>query len=161
DRCARRPRAACLRRASRGRGGFPCDRARPARGARRAGRTRRHDAPPPPCDTPPARGAASGAAGHCTPRRVPPLSQGSAGAADSEPVVRILIVDDDAAVRSVIETMLQNTSAVGSVELSITTAEDGEAGLAAVAELTPDVVIVDLLMPRLDGFQTCKALRSR
>ncbi|HEY0986613.1 MAG TPA: response regulator, partial [Kofleriaceae bacterium] len=76
-------------------------------------------------------------------------------------MVRILIIDDDAAVRGVIEAMLQNTSLVGNVELSIATAADGEAGLAAVAELTPDVVIVDLLMPRRDGFQTCKALRNR
>ena len=76
-------------------------------------------------------------------------------------MVRILVVDDDAAIRGIIETMLRSSAATGNVELAITTAEDGESCLAAVAEQIPDIVIVDLLMPRLDGVQTCKALRNR
>lgn len=75
-------------------------------------------------------------------------------------MLRILIVDDDASTRSVIEAMLQNAPALANVELAITTAEDGQAGLAALAEQVPDVAIIDLLMPRLDGFQTCKLLRG-
>jgi DNA-binding response OmpR family regulator len=40
-------------------------------------------------------------------------------------------------------------------------APDGEAGLQLVTEKTPDLIVLDVMMPRLDGLQTCKELRSR
>ena len=75
-------------------------------------------------------------------------------------MARILIVDDDKMTRVALEAMLRNEPSLAGLEVSVTTAEDGHAGLAALAEAPPDVAIVDLLMPRLDGFQTCKALRG-
>src|SRR5688500_2742877 len=62
--------------------------------------------------------------------------------------------------RVALEAMLRNEPSLAGLEVAVTTAEDGHAGLAALAESPPDVAIIDLLMPRLDGFQTCKALRG-
>ncbi|HTJ43038.1 MAG TPA: response regulator [Kofleriaceae bacterium] len=74
--------------------------------------------------------------------------------------VRILIVDDDKLTRTVLETLLRQEPGLGGAELEIAQAGDGQAGLAAFAANPPDVAIVDLLMPRLDGFATCKAMRD-
>jgi two-component system response regulator MprA len=43
---------------------------------------------------------------------------------------------------------------------SVSLAEDGEQGLAAVEAETPDVVVLDVLMPRLDGIAACRRLRA-
>jgi DNA-binding response OmpR family regulator/tetratricopeptide (TPR) repeat protein len=74
--------------------------------------------------------------------------------------VRILIVDDDKMTRVALEAMLRNEPTLAGMHVEVTSAEDGHAGLAVLAEAPPDVAIVDLLMPRLDGFATCKALRA-
>ena len=62
--------------------------------------------------------------------------------------------------RVALEAMLRNEPSLAGLDVTVTTAEDGNAGLAALAEAPPDIAIIDLLMPRLDGFQTCKALRG-
>jgi CheY-like chemotaxis protein len=74
--------------------------------------------------------------------------------------VRILIVDDDKFTRSVLETMLRQEPSLSGVELDVASAEDGQAGIASFGDRPADVVVVDLLMPKLDGFETCKALRD-
>ncbi len=74
---------------------------------------------------------------------------------------RILIVDDDKMTRVALEAMFRNDAGLAGVEVEIVTAEDGHAALATLSTATPDVAVVDLLMPRLDGFATCKALRER
>jgi DNA-binding response OmpR family regulator/tetratricopeptide (TPR) repeat protein len=74
--------------------------------------------------------------------------------------VRILIVDDDKLTRTVLETLLREEPGLAGTDLDVSTAADGQAGLAAFAARPPDVAIVDLLMPRLDGFATCKAMRD-
>jgi CheY-like chemotaxis protein len=74
--------------------------------------------------------------------------------------VRILIVDDDKFTRSVLETMLRQEPSLSGVDLDVATAEDGQAGLTSFGERPADIVVVDLLMPKLDGFETCKALRD-
>jgi len=74
--------------------------------------------------------------------------------------VRILIVDDDKPTRTVLETLLRQDPGLAGTDLDVATAVDGQAGLAAFAAHPPDVAIVDLLMPRLDGFATCKAMRD-
>ncbi|HVX87764.1 MAG TPA: response regulator, partial [Gemmatimonadales bacterium] len=42
----------------------------------------------------------------------------------------------------------------------VLTAADGEAGLAAVAAVRPDLVVLDVMMPRMNGFQTLRAVRA-
>ena len=66
----------------------------------------------------------------------------------------VLVVDDDDAVRGSIKKLLQAEG------LTVTTAEDGEAGLAAFGRLEPDLVLLDVMMPVLDGFDVLEQLKS-
>jgi two-component system response regulator MprA len=67
--------------------------------------------------------------------------------------VRVLVVDDEAAVRD----SLSRTLRFEGYQVSV--AEDGRAALDAIAEREPDAVILDVMMPRLDGLETCRTLR--
>jgi two-component system chemotaxis response regulator CheY len=67
---------------------------------------------------------------------------------------RVLIVDDDPAMRLVCSTNLQ---AAG---LNVLEARDGRHGLALARTHRPDLVLTDVTMPRLDGFELAAALRS-
>lgn len=67
---------------------------------------------------------------------------------------RILLVDDDVAARYVLERALPPGAEVHQ-------AGDGEEGLALAARLRPDLVFLDLKMPRMDGFALLDALRRR
>jgi two-component system, OmpR family, response regulator MprA len=68
--------------------------------------------------------------------------------------MRVLVVDDEPAVRSALERALR----LHGYEVSL--AEDGEQGLAAVQAESPDAVVLDVLMPRLDGIAACRRLRA-
>jgi len=65
-----------------------------------------------------------------------------------------LIVDDDAVNR------LMARAALESVGWSVKEAENGREGLAAFQQLNPDVVLLDIMMPEMDGFTACAALRK-
>ena len=67
---------------------------------------------------------------------------------------RILIVDDNATNVKVLQTRL---CADG---YEIVTAGDGEAGLDAARRDTPDLILLDVMMPKLDGFEVCRRLRA-
>ncbi|KHO17540.1 response regulator transcription factor [Mycolicibacterium setense] len=68
--------------------------------------------------------------------------------------MRILVVDDDRAVR---ESLRRSLSFNGySVEL----AQDGVEALEAISNDRPDAVVLDVMMPRLDGLEVCRQLRS-
>jgi NarL family two-component system response regulator LiaR len=72
-------------------------------------------------------------------------------------VIRVLIADDQPVVRQGLRTFLElhdDIEVVGE-------AEDGERALEAVAALAPDVVLMDLVMPRLDGIAAIERLRER
>jgi DNA-binding response OmpR family regulator len=68
---------------------------------------------------------------------------------------RILIVDDDAWILKMVSTVLDKRG------YAIDTAQDGTEALERVAEATPDLVITDVMMPRMDGWALVKALRAR
>ena len=67
----------------------------------------------------------------------------------------ILIVDDDPHIRQLL------VFALAKVGLQTREAADGEAALASVAERAPDLVVLDINMPRLDGLEVCRRLRAQ
>jgi DNA-binding response OmpR family regulator len=67
---------------------------------------------------------------------------------------KILVVDDDPDMREALQMILE------SVGYSVVMAEDGEKCLSKLKEEQPDLLILDLLMPRMDGFEVCKALKD-
>ena len=72
----------------------------------------------------------------------------------AEPAARILIADDHPQGVELLEAYLSNTS------YETRTAANGEEASRAIAEWHPDVVLLDIMMPRLSGFEVCKRLRQ-
>lgn len=71
--------------------------------------------------------------------------------------IRVLIVDDHAVVREGLELFL--TERPGDIEV-VGQAADGEDALIAAAKLQPDVILMDLLMPRMDGIEATRRLKQ-
>jgi two-component system response regulator MprA len=69
-------------------------------------------------------------------------------------IVRILVVDDDRAVR---ESLRRSLAFNG---YTVDLAEDGVEALEAIANERPDALVLDVMMPRLDGLEVCRQLRS-
>src|SRR5215469_15773259 len=68
---------------------------------------------------------------------------------------RLLVVDDDPDVRDSLR------RALGYAGYAVATAANGADALASVSRSPVDLIILDVLMPMLDGFNTCRALRER
>lgn len=68
--------------------------------------------------------------------------------------MRILVVDDEPAVRDAVQRALKLES------YQVETASDGAEALKALTVASPDLVILDLLMPRVDGLEVCRRLRA-
>ena len=67
---------------------------------------------------------------------------------------RILLVDDEPGIRTAVQAYLKDEG------FDVTTAVDGEDGLQKATQMMPDVVITDVMMPRCDGYELLKKLRS-
>jgi CheY-like chemotaxis protein len=67
----------------------------------------------------------------------------------------ILIVDDDASIRKLIATTLEDISGYRLEE-----ARDGEEAVTRALDARPQIVFLDIDMPRIDGIETCRRLRS-
>ncbi|MCV2490585.1 response regulator [Geodermatophilus sp. YIM 151500] len=66
----------------------------------------------------------------------------------------VLVVDDDPVVADLVAFRL------GRLGLEVSKEADGEAGLAAARELRPDLLVLDWMMPRMNGLEVCRALRQ-
>lgn len=66
---------------------------------------------------------------------------------------KVLIVDDD-------PVFVNSTKAVLESKYEVSTASDGDEGLRKVAEVKPDLVILDVIMPTKDGFTACEQLKK-
>lgn len=93
-------------------------------------------------DTSPARSPESGA------------ESPAPAAEDQAPPARLLVVDDEPGLRNALKAYLEDEG------FAVTTANDGEEGLQKAQDLLPDVVISDVMMPRLDGYGLLKKLRA-
>src|SRR5947208_12261441 len=67
---------------------------------------------------------------------------------------RVLVIDDDADIRALVAELL------GRAGLSVEEAPDGRAGLRALHSSPPDLVVLDVSMPELDGWQTLERIRD-
>jgi DNA-binding response OmpR family regulator len=67
---------------------------------------------------------------------------------------RVLVIDDDADIRALVAELL------GRAGLSVEQAEDGRSGLRALHKTPPDLVVLDVSMPDLDGWQTLERIRD-
>lgn len=73
----------------------------------------------------------------------------------AKPLSRILYVDDDASMRELVRTVLGKQA-----DLSVVTCASGFEALIIVGQLRPDLILMDVAMPRLDGVQTLECLRA-
>jgi len=68
--------------------------------------------------------------------------------------IKVVVVDDSKTIRRTAETLLGRAGA------TVLTAEDGFEALSLIADNDPDVIFVDVMMPRLDGYQTCALVKN-
>jgi two-component system, OmpR family, alkaline phosphatase synthesis response regulator PhoP len=84
----------------------------------------------------------------------PGPAPGSAGPAAPPPPPRILIADDNLQGVELLEAYLSGC------DYAIETAADGEETLRKVKQWRPDLLLLDIMMPKLSGFEVCKRLRA-
>jgi len=75
-------------------------------------------------------------------------------ARSSKPAAKVLIVDDSMTIRRTAETLLKREG------YEVVTAEDGFEALSRIVDDRPDIIFLDIMMPRLDGYQTCAVIKN-
>ena len=68
--------------------------------------------------------------------------------------LRVMVIDDSKTIRRTAETLLKREGA------EVVTATDGFEALAKIADHQPQIIFVDIMMPRLDGYQTCALIKK-
>jgi twitching motility two-component system response regulator PilG len=68
--------------------------------------------------------------------------------------LKVMVIDDSKTIRRTAETLLQKAGC------TVLTATDGFDALAKIADSNPDIIFVDIMMPRLDGYQTCALIKN-
>lgn len=66
---------------------------------------------------------------------------------------KVMVIDDSKTIRRTAETLLKKAGC------EVFTATDGFEALAMIADHRPDIIFVDIMMPRLDGYQTCALIK--
>ena len=68
--------------------------------------------------------------------------------------LKVMVIDDSKTIRRTAETLLQKAGC------TVITAIDGFDALAKIADTNPDIIFGDIMMPRLDGYQTCALIKN-
>ena len=68
--------------------------------------------------------------------------------------LKVMIIDDSKTIRRTAETLLEKAGC------EVISAVDGFDALAKIADSNPDLIFVDIMMPRLDGYQTCALIKN-
>ncbi len=68
--------------------------------------------------------------------------------------VKVMVIDDSKTIRRTAETLLKKAGC------EVVTAVDGFEALAKITDQNPDVIFIDIMMPRLDGYQTCALIKK-
>jgi len=77
------------------------------------------------------------------------MIEDSAGISD----LKVMVIDDSKTIRRTAENLLKKEGC------DVVTAVDGFEALSKIAEYKPDIIFVDIMMPRLDGYQTCALIK--
>ena len=67
---------------------------------------------------------------------------------------KVMVVDDSQTIRRTAETLLTREG------YTVVTAQDGFEALARIADAPPDLIFIDIMMPRLDGYQACDLIKG-
>ena len=68
--------------------------------------------------------------------------------------LKVMIIDDSKTIRRTAETLLQREGC------QVVSAVDGFDALSKIVDSNPDIIFVDIMMPRLDGYQTCALIKN-
>ncbi len=68
--------------------------------------------------------------------------------------LKVMIIDDSKTIRRTAETLLQREGC------QVVSAVDGFDALSKIVDTNPDIIFVDIMMPRLDGYQTCALIKN-
>ena len=68
--------------------------------------------------------------------------------------LKVMVIDDSKTIRRTAETLLTKAGC------EVVTATDGFDALAKIADTRPNIIFVDIMMPRLDGYQTCALIKN-
>lgn len=68
--------------------------------------------------------------------------------------LKVMVIDDSKTIRRTAETLLKKAGC------EVITATDGFDALAKIADSKPSIIFVDIMMPRLDGYQTCALIKN-
>ena len=68
--------------------------------------------------------------------------------------IKVMVIDDSQTIRRTAETLLVKEG------YTVVTAADGFEALAKIADHQPDLIFIDIMMPRLDGYQACALIKS-
>jgi len=85
-----------------------------------------------------------------------PLAEDTVEASQNDDGVaglKVMVIDDSKTIRRTAETLLKKAGC------EVFTATDGFEALAKIADHRPDIIFVDIMMPRLDGYQTCALIK--
>ena len=68
--------------------------------------------------------------------------------------IKVMVIDDSKTIRRTAETLLKKAGC------DVVTATDGFEALSKITDQNPDVIFIDIMMPRLDGYQTCALIKN-
>ncbi len=70
--------------------------------------------------------------------------------------MRVVVIDDDPDLRNLIKLTLEFTAG-----WQVTAAPDGASGIETAGAMQPDLIVVDLMMPGMDGYEVCRRLKAQ
>src|ERR1051325_8977310 len=86
---------------------------------------------------------------------LPRMAEATGAATAPAPATSLLVIEDD---ENISAALVEYFSRAG---YTVTTAADGLAGVEAAIKARPDVVVLDLMLPKMDGLAVCKELRQK
>ncbi len=73
---------------------------------------------------------------------------------ENDAMVKVMVVDDSVTIRRTAETLLKREG------YAVVTADDGFEALSKIVDHRPHIIFLDIMMPRLDGYQTCAVIKN-